>query len=61
MEGFQFDDIAEIDAPRTQKTRSKPVKRKWREIEAINDRRRLQKELKEMGIGVDFSIEDIEL
>lgn len=33
--------------------RSKPVKRKWREIEAIKDRQRLQKELMDMDIGFD--------
>ena len=43
MDNFQFDEISELEMPRaTQKTRSKPLKRKWREIEAINDRRQLE-------------------
>ncbi len=35
MEGFELDDIAELGAPRARAGRSKPVKRKWREIEAL--------------------------
>ncbi|MEZ9268811.1 DUF3545 family protein, partial [Vibrio splendidus] len=50
MDSFQFDELSELEMPRaTQKTRSKPLKRKWREIEAINDRRQLEKELREMN------------
>ena len=62
MDSFQFDEISELEIPRaTQKTRSKPLKRKWREIEAINDRRQLEKELREMNQGLDFSLDDIKL
>ena len=61
MESFQFYEIAELDAPRAQRSRSKPVKRKWREIEEINDRRRLQKELMDLDLDADFGIEDIKL
>ncbi|WP_299685461.1 DUF3545 family protein [uncultured Vibrio sp.] len=62
MDNFQFDEISELEMPRvTQKVRSKPVKRKWREIEEINDRRRLKKELMDMNLGLDFSIDDINL
>mgnify|MGYP000285568620 CR=1 FL=1 len=62
MDNFQFDDIAELEMPRnTQKSRAKPLKRKWREIEEINDRKRLQKELMDMNLGLDFGIEDIKL
>lgn len=43
----------EMGMPRSRATRSKPVKRKWREIEAIKDRQRLQRELKEMDIGFE--------
>ena len=44
MDNFQFDEITELDLPRaTQKARSKPLKRKWREIEEINDRRAFKK------------------
>ncbi|EAP93042.1 MULTISPECIES: DUF3545 family protein [Vibrio] len=62
MDSFQFDELSELEMPRaTQKTRSKPLKRKWREIEAINDRRQLEKELREMNLGLDFSLDDIKL
>ncbi|MBY7732530.1 MULTISPECIES: DUF3545 family protein [Vibrio] len=62
MDNFQFDEISELELPRaTTKTRSKPLKRKWREIEAINDRRQLEKELREMNLGLDFSLDDIKL
>ncbi|USD65734.1 DUF3545 family protein [Vibrio sp. SCSIO 43136] len=63
MEGFQLDDIYSMDAQpvRATSTRSKPVKRKWREIEAIKDRQRLQRELMEMDIGQDLSLDDIDL
>ncbi|MEZ9073903.1 DUF3545 family protein [Vibrio splendidus] len=62
MDNFQFDEISELEMPRvTQKTRSKPLKRKWREIEAINDRRQLERELREMNLGLDFSFDDTKL
>lgn len=62
MDSFQFDEVSELEMPRaTQKTRSKPLKRKWREIEAINDCRQLEKELREMNLGLDFSLDDIKL
>lgn len=62
MDSFQFDELSELEMPRaTQKTRSKPLKRKWREIEAINDRRQLEKELREMNLGLDFSLDDTKL
>ncbi|MCY9844394.1 DUF3545 family protein [Vibrio caribbeanicus] len=59
MEGINFDELLEQDFPRGKVNRSKPVKRKWREIEAIKDRQRLQRELKEMDIGFD-NLDDME-
>ncbi len=53
MEGLNFDEIMDTEFPRLRSTRSKPVKRKWREIEAIKDRQRLQKELMDMDIGFE--------
>ncbi|MCG9552148.1 DUF3545 family protein [Vibrio sp. Isolate31] len=62
MDSFQFDEVSELEMPRvTHKSRSKPLKRKWREIEAINDRRQLEKELREMNLDLDFSLDDIKL
>jgi len=59
MDGSQFDDMVDMDLPKARSTRSKPMKRKWREIEAIKDRQKLQRELMEMDIGLD--IDDIEI
>ena len=53
MDGLNFDDMMEMEFFRGRSVRTKPVKRKWREIEAINDRRRLEKELLDMDIGLD--------
>lgn len=53
MDGLNFEEMIEMDTPKSRATRSKPVKRKWREIEAIKDRQRLQRELKEMDIGFE--------
>ena len=53
MDGLNFEEIMEMGMPRSRATRSKPVKRKWREIEAIKDRQRLQRELKDMDIGFE--------
>ncbi|GLT17183.1 hypothetical protein GCM10007938_09600 [Vibrio zhanjiangensis] len=53
MEGLNFEEILEMEFPRNRSSRSKPVKRKWREIEAIKDKQRLQRELKDMDIGFD--------
>ncbi|MCJ2375875.1 DUF3545 family protein [Vibrio sp. ZSDZ34] len=61
MDGFELNNMMDIDAPRSRSARSKPVKRKWREIEAIKDKQRLQKELNDMDIGLDFSIDDVKL
>ncbi len=59
MEGFQLDEVMEMDVPRSRSTRTKPTKRKWREIEAIKDRRRLQKELQDLGL--DFELDEIHI
>ncbi|OIQ25193.1 DUF3545 family protein [uncultured Vibrio sp.] len=59
MEGIQFDEVMETSFPRGKAARSKPVKRKWREIEAIKDRQRLQKELLEMDMNL--KVEDLDL
>ncbi|CAM4249097.1 DUF3545 family protein [Vibrio agarivorans] len=58
MEGLQFDEQLDIEIPVVKASRSKPIKRKWREIEAIKDRQRLQKELIDMDIS--FDIEELD-
>ncbi|PFG45211.1 uncharacterized protein DUF3545 [Vibrio sp. ES.051] len=61
MEGFQLDDIFNLNTTSTTKSRAKPVKRKWREIEEMNDRRNLLKELRELDLCNDYNLEDIKL
>lgn len=60
MEGFLLDDVTAMDEGRSRSGRAKPVKRKWREIEAIKDRQRLKKELMEMDCCFD-ALDDIDL
>ncbi|MGL6177477.1 MAG: DUF3545 family protein [Vibrionaceae bacterium] len=43
-----FDDLYEQEKPARGATRSKPVKRKWREIEAFKDKLRLRQELEQI-------------
>ncbi|AQW57663.1 DUF3545 family protein [Vibrio owensii] len=61
MEGFQLDDLFGLDTTSTSKSRAKPVKRKWREIEEMNDRRNLLKELRELDVCHDITLDDIKL
>ncbi len=61
MDGFLLDDVLAMETQSTRSSRAKPVKRKWREIEAIKDRQRLQRELMEMDICCDYSLDDISL
>ncbi|PJC86204.1 DUF3545 domain-containing protein [Vibrio sp. HA2012] len=61
MDGFLLDDVLAMETQPTRSSRAKPVKRKWREIEAIKDRQRLQRELMEMDICCDYSLDDISL
>ncbi|WP_105902189.1 DUF3545 family protein [Vibrio gangliei] len=61
MESFQLEDIMAMEPGLSRTSKTKPVKRKWREIEAIQDRRQLQKELKELDYFGDYKLEDIEL
>lgn len=44
---------------RPAKTKSK--KRKWREIEAIQDRFKLRQELADMDIGLDYELDKLEV
>ncbi|MEJ2765446.1 DUF3545 family protein [Photobacterium sp. MCCC 1A19761] len=56
MDSYAFDDILATDMPR-RTGRSKPVKRKWREIEALKDKQRLRKELAEIDMFRDYADE----
>ncbi|KKD01701.1 MULTISPECIES: DUF3545 family protein [Photobacterium] len=56
MDSFGFDNMLESDFPR-RNARSKPVKRKWREIEALKDKQKLKKELQDIDILHEFTDE----
>ncbi|SIO03721.1 DUF3545 family protein [Salinivibrio sp. ES.052] len=59
MENIAFNDLFEQDKPQ-RSGRAKPVKRKWREIEALKDKQRLKKELEDIDIFGDFSQLDLD-
>jgi hypothetical protein len=40
-------------------SKSKPAKRKWREIEAIHDRYKLRQELQELGMSMEDELEHL--
>ncbi len=61
MDGFQLEDIMTTDNHSSRSTRSKPAKRKWREIEAIKDRQRLQRELMDLDACQSYDLDDIDL
>ena len=44
----------------TRPAKTKSKKRKWREIEAIKDRFRLEKELAELDVGFEYELETAE-
>ena len=55
-----FDDFEEQTELQKKKV-NKQNKRKWREIEAIQDRQRLAKELTDLDLGHEYNIDDIDL
>ncbi|GAL05961.1 DUF3545 family protein [Photobacterium aphoticum] len=59
MDSYAFDDFLATDTP-SRGSRSKPVKRKWREIEALKDRQRLRRELADIDIFNDLTDSDID-
>ena len=59
MDSYAFDDILASEKPR-RGSRGKPVKRKWREIEALKDRQRLRRELADIDMFRDLSDDDLE-
>ncbi|KLV07586.1 MULTISPECIES: DUF3545 family protein [Photobacterium] len=60
MDSYAFDDILATDMP-TRSSRSKPVKRKWREIEALKDKQRLRRELADIDMFRDLSDDELDL
>ncbi len=61
MDDLQFDELlnAQLAKLRSNSSRAKPAKRMWREIEAIRDKKRLERELMEMDVCLE--LDDIEL
>jgi len=61
MDRFSVDseDLNVIDTDVRQRQTSK--KRKWREIEALKDKYRLQRELQSIDLNLELSISDISL
>lgn len=59
MDSFAFDDVFDQERPQ-RGGRTKQVKRKWREIEALKDRQRLRKELQDIDMLGDFSDSDFD-
>ncbi len=58
MDSFTFEEIEE-QTRSVRSGRSKPVKRKWREIEAVKERQRLQKELADIDLFGHYSADDL--
>lgn len=59
MDDLHFDQLLDIEIAKARANRVKPVKRMWREIEAIRDKKRLEKELLDMDVCLD--LENIKL
>lgn len=60
MEAFQLDDIMAMEPMHDRSSRQKPVKRKWREIEALKEKRELQKALRELDLAGEHDFNDID-
>lgn len=58
MDESIFDDVWAVDKP--SRSRSKPQKRMWREIEAVKEKQRLRKELEGMDLLDEYSDEDLD-
>ncbi len=61
MDDSHFDELltAHLAKIRSNSGKAKPTKRMWREIEAIRDRKRLEKELLEMDVCLE--VDDLKL
>lgn len=60
MDRLEF--AASYDAVPAKRGRPKgSKKKKWRQIETIQDRQRLAKELSDMDLGHEYSIDDLDL
>ncbi|MBE1277326.1 DUF3545 family protein [Enterovibrio baiacu] len=60
MDSFAFNELFDQDRPQ-RGGRTKQAKRKWREIEALQDRQRLRKELQDIDMLGDLNDGDFDL
>ncbi|QXO16879.1 MULTISPECIES: DUF3545 family protein [Vibrio] len=54
MDDLHFDEMLDREITKIRTTRAKPAKRMWREIEAIRDKKRLEKELLDMDVCLEL-------
>lgn len=54
MDDLHFDELLDTEITKIRTTRAKPSKRMWREIEAIRDKKRLEKELLDMDVCLEL-------
>ena len=59
MDSFAFDDMMTIDTV-SRRSRAKPEKRQWRDIEALTDRQRLRRDLQAMDMCGSFNSDDFD-
>ncbi len=60
MDSFAFNELFDQDRPQ-RGGRTKQAKRNWREIEALQDRQRLRKELQDIDMLGDLNDGDFDL
>jgi len=52
-------DILSLIDSETRPTKTKSKKRRWREIEAIQDKYKLQKELSDMDVSLEYELDQM--
>ncbi|WP_258807349.1 DUF3545 family protein [Pseudidiomarina sp. CB1] len=55
-----MDHSEELNGVEAKQNKSRRVKRKWREIEALKEKYRLRDELKDMDYGLDLELDELE-
>ncbi len=54
MDNYGFDDLFDHEQPEPRRGRGKQSKRKWKEIEALKEKRRLRRELESIDLLHEF-------
>lgn len=60
MDAFQLDDIMAMEPFNDRSSRQRPVKRKWREIEALKERYELKRELRELDLAGEYNFDELD-